>query len=249
VVSLLLLILRFAAPNIFWQAFAPVFRASDALTAGSHTFFASFSNAAALAEMNEKLTSENFALASENRALQQKAADLSALIGSSATKKDLGISAGVVARPPASPYDTLVLAAGGKSGVLAGMEAFGVGGVPIGIVTSVLSDFSRVTLFSAAGTVTNGWVGQNIPLTIVGAGAGAMNASLARPANVVVGDVVFVPGPGMLPVGSVVRIDSDPLSPSVTLRIMPASNPFSIAWVELRSTGVVPTMFATSTMP
>jgi len=31
-----------------------------------------------------------------------------------------------------------------------------------------------------------------------------------------------------------VRIDSDPSSPSVTLYIQPALNPFSVTWVELR---------------
>ena len=74
-----------------------------------------------------------------------------------------------------------------------------------------------------------------------------MHASVARAANIAVGDVVSVPGPGELPVGSVVRVDSDPLSPAVTLRIMPAANLFSLAWVELRATGVVPMTLATST--
>lgn len=249
-VSLVVLLIRFAAPNLFWQVLAPAFRASDAFTTESHAFLNNFSNAASLAERNEKLTSENFALASDNRALLQKVANLSSLSGSSVTKNDTGISAGVVARPPESPYDTLLLAAGERNGVLAGMEAFGNGGVPIGIVSSVWSDFSRITLFSSAGSVTSGWVGYaNVPITITGAGAGAMNASASRSAGVVVGDVVFVPGPGMLPIGSIVRIDSDPLSPGVTLRIRPAVNPFSIAWVELRSTGVVAMMFATSTTP
>ena len=36
-----------------------------------------------------------------------------------------GILAGVVARPPESPYDTLVLAAGKNAGVTLGMEVFG----------------------------------------------------------------------------------------------------------------------------
>ena len=58
-----------------------------------------------------------------------------------------GIIAGIVARPPASPYDTLVLSAGSEEGVTLGMEAFGAGGVPLGVVSSVLANFSRVTLF------------------------------------------------------------------------------------------------------
>ena len=75
-----------------------------------------------------------------------------------------------------------------------------------------------------------------------------MNASIARSANVVVGDAVFAPGPGMLPFGSIVRVDNDPSSTSVILRIMPAINLFSVTWVELRDTGEK-FFSATSTLP
>ncbi|MHB8860192.1 MAG: rod shape-determining protein MreC [Minisyncoccota bacterium] len=242
--------MRLLAPNVFLQATAPLFRASDALAAGGHAVLASFSDTAKLAIQNERLQSENAALASENHALQQKSAAVSALLGSAASGTASGILAGVVARPPESPYDTLVLAAGTKDGVTLGMEAFGEGGVPIGVVSSVLDGFSRVTLFSTSGMTTSGWVGHaSVPLAVLGAGAGAMNASVAREAGVAVGDVVFAPGPGQLPIGSVVRVDSNPLSPSITLRIMPAVNPFAVSWVLLRATGIVPMTFATSTTP
>ena len=113
----------------------------------------------------------------------------------------------------------------------------------------MFSDFSRVTLFSAPGVITNGWVGAgNVPLIIKGAGAGVLNASVPRSAGIFVGDIVFVPGPGMLPVGVVMRADSDPASPSVTLRIMPTINLFSVAWVTMRDTGVK-LFSATSTLP
>ena len=118
------------------------------------------------------------------------------------------------------------------------MEAFATGGVPIGVVSSVFADFSQVTLFSAPSMVTHGWVGpSNVPLTIEGAGGGVMNASLARSAGISVGDIVFGPGPGALPIGSVTRIDIDPLAPGVTLHIIPALNLFSVTWVILRDTG------------
>ena len=64
-----------------------------------------------------------------------------------------------------------------------------------------------------------------------------MSATIARGESVIEGDKVFASGPGMLPIGTVVRIDSDPSTPSMTLRIMPAQNLFSIAWVMLRDTG------------
>lgn len=245
--AVLVLGVRLLAPNFFWQACAPIFGVSDMLSVDTHAFLSGFGDTAKLAASNEKLVNENVALASENQVLQEKIAGLSVLSGGQIIP---GIPAGVVARPPESPYDTLVLAAGEKEGVTLGMEAFATGGVPIGTVTSVLADFSRVTLFTSSDASTSGWVGSaSTPITITGEGGGAMHATVARGANIVVGDVISVPGPGKFPIGSVVRVDSDPLSPAVTLRIMPATNPFSITWVELRATGVAPMTFATSTLP
>lgn len=248
----LALLLRLLAPNLFWSALAPAFSVADALATRSHSFFASFSDTAALSARNEALARENAALALENLALERKDADLSRMLGSATTLR-AAILVGVVARPPESPYDTLVLAGGSEGGIREGMEAFGAGGVPLGVVSSVSDDFSRVTLFSAPGLETQGWVGPaSLPLTLRGEGGGAMSASLARAAPVAVGDTVFVPGPGMLPVGSVARIDRDPSSPGETLYIRPAFNMFSTAWVLLRDTGASFTAAlraATSTLP
>ena len=227
------LLLRLLAPNFFWQVFTPLFRISDTLALESHAFFNSFGDTKTLALQNERLMNENAALANENQALLQKSASISGLIPDAR-----GIIAGIVARPPSSPYDTLVLSAGREAGVALGMGAFGEGGVPLGVVSSVLADFSRVTLFSAPGMIVSGWVGRmNIPITIRGAGAGVLSASIARSAGIASGDTVFAPGPGMLPIGVVARVDGDPASPSVTLRITPALNIFSIAWVVVRDIG------------
>jgi cell shape-determining protein MreC len=238
--SILIFVLRFFAPNLFWKAFTPVFRASDSFAVKSHSFVSSFGNAEMLSAKNEQLTEENVALANENQMLLQKEGSVS--------EDTPGISADVVARPPESPYDSLVLAAGSDIGVTLGMEAFDENGVPIGIVSSVLADFSRVTLFSAPGTTTNGWIGNaNIPITIFGAGGGAMNAAMSRSADIAVGDTIFVSGPGELPIGRIVRIDGSASSPSVTLRIMPDANLFSTVWVSLRDTGASSFVSATTT--
>ena len=243
-VAIFLLFLRLLAPNLFWKMFTPVFRISYALEKASHAIFISFSDTAKLALRNEELASENLALANENQALVQKMKSISGL---SADARE--IIAGVVTRPPESPYDTLVLSAGSNDGVILGMEAFGEGGVPLGVVSTVFASFSRVTLFSAPDVTINGWVGENnLPLIIKGTGGGTMTASIARSSNIVVGDTVFAPGPGMLPLGSIVRVDNETTSPSVTLRIMPSVNLFSIAWISLRDTGVK-FFSATSTLP
>lgn len=241
--ALLVLFFRLLAPNLFWHAASPIFRVADLLAAESHMLLGSFNGTIKLVQENERLTNENVALMNENRMLLQKTIAIDALASQ-------GIKAGIVARPPESPYDILTLAGGTKIGITSGMEAFGPGGVPLGIVTAVFADFSRVTLFSSPGMVTHGWIGHAaLPLTIFGEGAGTFKASLSRSANIMVGDAVFVPGPGQLLIGNVARIDGDPSSPSVTLRIMPALNLFSLAWVVVRNTGIGAFVSATSTLP
>lgn len=247
--ALLFLGFRLIAPNLFLIAVTPLFRVSDAIAAGSNGFFAHFNDAAALTLQNEKLQTENASLASENAALAAKVDAQAALLGGS-TVRTPGIFADIVSRPPTSPYDTFVLAQGATDDVTIGMEAFGPGNVPVGVVSSVLADFSRLTLFSTPGVVSHGRVGRaDLPLTLVGAGAGALTASVPRAASIVVGDTVYLPGPGQLPIGSVVRVDSDPLSPAVTLRIVTATNLFSMPSVELRMTGIMGVSFASSTEP
>lgn len=253
---LILLFVRLIAPNFFWNIFAPIFRAADTVAAETHLFISGFSSAAKLASQNERLVNENQALANENQALIQKNNSLSALLGSSAVQKNAvpGIIAGVVSRPPETPYDSLLLSSGKKIGVTLGQEVFGMGGVPIGVISSVTDDFSRAILFSSPNMTVHGWIGlhANEPLTILGSGGGTMTAILSRSVGVAVGDTVYAPGPGALPIGVVTRVDSDPSAPGVTLRIQPALNPFSITWVELRDTGKVFTdalSWATSTEP
>ncbi|HET9641648.1 MAG TPA: rod shape-determining protein MreC [Candidatus Paceibacterota bacterium] len=228
--AVFILAIRLLFPNFFWTMLTPAFWLSSGIDNASHGFFSGFKNTAALSLRNEALESENAALLNENRALADKAGALESLSG--------GIPAGVISRPPTSPYDTLIVAAGRKSDVAVGMETFGPGGVPVGVVTDVLPDFSRVTLFSSPTLSFDAWIGsKHVPVTITGAGGGAFRATLPRGAEVSVGDVVTVAVGGAAPLGTVVRVVSDPSSPAATLSIQGALSPFSLTWVSLRDTG------------
>jgi len=232
--SVCALVLRIAAPNAFFASVAPLERGATAAARSVHSVLPG--STAGLAAKYRALESENAALVVENRALVQKNVDLAALLNATSSASQApGVVAGVLAAPPEDPYGALMLAAGTRSGVSVGMEAFGTSGVPVGIVTMALADQSRVTLFSAPGQKMNAWIGsQQLPVVLAGAGAGAFSASIPSTASVAVGDDVYAPGPGALPVGQVLRIDRSPSSPSAQLRIAPAVNPFSLAWVVLR---------------
>ncbi len=241
----ILLSVRLLAPNFFIQVFTPILRSADALGNESHFFFSRFGNSAMLAVQNEQLQEANTTLVLENQSLLQKIDRLQAFLNSSGKSQVPQILADVLARPPVSPYDTLLLSEGTRVGVSLGMGVFvpstdqtNGGIMPIGVVSFVTADFSRATLFSAPGVQTAAWVGvARIPLTLLGLGGGVFSASIARAAMVVVGDVVFVPGLGTPPMGKVVRIDSNPSSPVVVLRIQPTVNLFSVPEVLMRDVG------------
>ena len=72
-----------------------------------------------------------------------------------------------------------------------------------------------------------------MPVTLMGKGGGVFSATLPRGTGVAIGAVVSMSGPGAIPVGHVVRIDSDPSSPRDTLHIQTSTNLFSLTWVEL----------------
>jgi len=239
--AVLILVVRLVAPNLFLNMFTPVLRASGSIALQTHTFMSGFRDVALLAERNEQLVNENASLAHENFTLRKQIDDS----GGSTT----GVISAVVARPPVSAYDTLILAQGTNKNIRSGMGAFSAG-VPIGVVSAVTAEYSRVTLFSSPTMRTQGWVGEsNIAIDITGTGSGTLYAMISRSAEVRVGDLVSIIGPGMLPLGSVVRIDDEPSDPGVVLRIKPTINFFSIGWVELRDIGVLgEAMFATTTI-
>ncbi len=213
----------------------PLSVAGASVTSALHNVTTQFADAAALSKKVDTLTQQNTALGAQNRALLQQVSSLGAL---SVAATSTSIAAGVVARPPESPYDTFVLAAGSADGVARGMEVFGPGNTPLGVVTAVTASFSRATLFSAPGKTVFGWVGaQHLPVTLEGAGGGSFTAVLPRSAGVSVGDVVYVSGPGALPVGTVKSLSGDSSAPSVMLDIMPVLNLYTVTWVALRDSG------------
>lgn len=235
---LALFAIRLLLPDFFLKIATPLFRAGDSITEKADSLMSGFVDAKKLRAENEHLMLQNAERSTENRTLSERVSDLEALIGKGAESPS-GIAAGVLARPPQAPYDTLVVNAGEDAGVTLGMEAFGRGGTPLGLVTSLTSSFARITLFSSSGTRTPGWVGKNrTALSILGAGGGTFTAQVSKSAAIGVGDGVYAPGPGALFFGTVTHVETDPASPSATLLITPVQNPFSITWVVLKDTGL-----------
>lgn len=208
-------VIRLAWPGAFFTLATQIFSVGNAL--------ATISGEPVSEEVraNETLVNENIALAA-------RVADLERLLGEEPEARD-GIVAGVVARPPMAPYDTLIVGAGSAAGVASNMHASAEGGVPLGTVEMVTKNHAQIALFSTAGRATDGWAGEDrVPVTLLGKGAGAFTAKIPRDAHINENDFVYVPGPGARPIGRIVRVDADPSSPSAELRIEPLVNIFSL---------------------
>ena len=230
---LILLGIRLFLPDFFNALAAPIWQSGTSLSAGTNGLLAGFGSKTTLVSENTALAQQVQTLTNENQVLTARSQDLTKLLGgSSATGSEL--LAGVLARPPEAPYDTLTIAAGTRDGIAVDALVYSAGGTPVGTIKHVETDSSQVSLFSTAGRSTDGWIGANrIPLTLTGMGAGAFSATIPQTSSVAVGDTVYVPGPGALPSGTVVRIDTDPSSPTEILHIQPLVSIFSITWVEV----------------
>lgn len=232
-VVILLLLIRTFAPGAFALLTAPVWSVGNSLDTTAGGFFAGFENKAKLSEQNVALEQQVQTLAAENLTLSARAQDLAKLLGGTSGVNN-EITVGVLARPPESPYDTLTIAAGAADGITQGALVYAASSTPIGTIQNVTANTSQVSLFSTTGRSTSGWLGtERFPVTLVGEGAGAFTATIPASTTVAVGDTVYVPGPGALPIGTVVKLGADPSSPTETIFIQPLVNLFSITWVEV----------------
>ena len=159
--------------------------------------------------------------------------------------------AGVLARPPVAPYDTLLLAGGTDTGVRAGMEALGDAGIPVGFVSAAGASYARVTLLSSSGVATDAWIGPSrVPVTLKGAGGGAFTASASRSASIAPGDIVYLSGAGAVPFGLIVRVAGASSDPVATLSVRPYVNPLTLTSVILaESATLASTTLVSGTAP
>jgi cell shape-determining protein MreC len=252
VIVVVLILLRSFLPQVFFALAAPLWESGSALSTDVGSFFAGIGNSAKLVQENKSLAQEILTLQNENAVLTARSQDLTSLLsvssesGESGAQSTVGASgaragilAGVLASPPLSPYDTLIVSSGSAQGVVRGAQVYAAGGIPIGTVTEVTSSTAMVQLLSTPGVTTNGWAGTaRVPVEVTGVGAGSYTATLPAAASVSVGDSVYAPGPGAVPFGTVTKIDADPSSPTVVLHIQSLVNMFSITWVEISPTAV-----------
>jgi cell shape-determining protein MreC len=231
VCMLILFALRYGMPDVFMSIAHPLLflgRQGEAMADSAQD---TFSSPHTLRLRIEALEAEQAELLITNETLRSRIKDIEAL-GDFPVSGRTYMLAGVLAGPPLSPYDTLVVEGGSNDGIQEGARVYGSGGVPVGTVRSVSSRTSRVLLYSSSGVETYGWFGdERMPITFIGKGAGAFSATLPHDSEITIGEFIYLPGPGAIPFGSVGNIHEDPASPQKRIDILPRVSPFSLTWL------------------
>lgn len=143
----------------------------------------------------------------QNRILREENSSLRTLAGRGTG--DERILAGVIGKPPLTPFDVILLDAGKRDGIVPGMMVVS-GKVFLGKVIETLEDVSKAELFSLGGKTLEGVIARSgTSITLKGRGGGNFEAEVPRPFDIEVGDIISLPGLETLVIADVLSVESD----------------------------------------
>lgn len=138
----------------------------------------------------------------------------------------------VLARPPATYYDELVIDAGLEQGLEVGDVVYSSSHMPIGSIADALKQTSKVILFTSPGQSHQALLRpSDTPITIAGNGGGQYSAEVSRDIKVNEGDVVISSLLGDEPIGVVDAVINDSAQPFQKIIIAPTMNIYNLRWV------------------
>ncbi len=139
----------------------------------------------------EQEVASNQGLAATLAYITAENTELRNLLSASSTPQ---IAAGVLARPPYTPYDTIVLDKGSEDGIVAYAPVYHGKGIALGYVHAVFPHMSYVTLFSSPGVESTVYIfGANLFTTAYGEGGGVVHLSVPQGIPLTKGDAVVLP--------------------------------------------------------
>lgn len=221
-------VFREPAAGFFWRVASPVFSARDALWGGE------------AAHLRAELASAQALIADRNY-LYQENLELKIRLQRNAEREV--VLAGVVAHPPTTPYDTLIIDAGETEGIEVGNLVSAGGSLLIGEVEQVYPTTARVVLFSAPGWSHEALLylrsNQTAPLTLEGQGAGAFIARVPVGTHASLGDAIVLPGVSGGFFAAVSAIEATEGEPFEILHLHVPVSPFALRYVEVwRGAGI-----------
>lgn len=190
----------------------------------------------ALVGENEKLRADietNLAKLLRFDALFREHQDLLLAYGRSSLVEQTTLG-NVIARPPQSPYDVLIVDIGSEQGIVPGNLVYGIGGIPIGRVGEVTDTTSKVVMFSNVGEKNQVIVERTgLALSVEGIGGGNFETQVAHDTDIVVDDLIILPQFDAAVVASVAAIDANVTSALKQVLFRVPINVFNLRWVEI----------------
>ena len=192
--------LRTPLSSLLWRALEPISKTREAALQTMGSFFSSFSTTYALVAENERLRTQlasSSILLLDRTILENENLELKARLGRIPAHTPV-LLASVITRPGDSPYDTLMIDVGSKSGVAPGDLVAAGGSVYIGRVGDVYASVSTVVLFSAPGEsykalLMEHTTGHALAISVAGQGGSSLTAEVPAGTPVEVGDSVVFP--------------------------------------------------------
>ena len=142
----------------------------------------------------------------------------------------------ILAKPPQSPYDTMILDIGTLAGIKNENLVYGFGNIALGRISSAEKNHSTATLFSNGGYESHGIVERSdLAVVLFGTGGGGFEARVPQDADITVDDLIVLPGQEPSPIGKVVNIESTPASSFKLVYVSSLVNLNHTRWVEVET--------------
>jgi cell shape-determining protein MreC len=226
---------------------SPFYAAASYLEHSSGVVPALFRDRSALLDTQQKLEDQ---LAAEQgaeltlaHALEEND-ELRALLG---TAREERIAAGVIGRPPYTPYDTIILDRGSEAGIQQYAPVFLGTGLAIGYVRSTTERSALVTLFSSSGVETSVYIfGPDIFARAHGIGGGAVRIDVPQGIALTKGDLVVLPSLDSGVLGTIDATESTPTDPEQHAFVTLASPIVTMRLVSVGTQPVEPIDFDTA---
>lgn len=173
---------------------------------------------------NELRMSNYNVLLAENEILKE-------VLGRNTENKNFILSA-ILAKPNRSIYDTLVIDAGSLNEVKIGDLVFALGNIPIGRVSEIFPNSSKVVLFSSPREKTQAIINDSF-LEITGRGGGNFEIILPRDFKLEKGTPVLMPGMDSYVLAVAETIISDPRNPFTEALLVSPVNIQELKFVQI----------------
>ena len=174
----------------------PLWKADNAVAKSLGNTLKHFRTSSSLIKENNELKAkitDYEALIISARSIEKRNEELLGLVGRQAETG--GKLAAVIAHPPETPYDILLVDIGRDQGISEGEKVESREGYALGTVSESYSSNARVSLYTLSGRKTDAVLERgSVPIILEGNGGGNFKAALPRDMTVVEGDRILLAG-------------------------------------------------------